>query len=159
VTESFARWFGGLKVSSNAGEQYVSGGDDFVESRVRLRSAMLGEAWFVQLKTEMDDLDTLAKGLYGRIMSFFKELKADGGRIAAQASHLFWQLCERDFQGLVDSCAQDESSNAQRQRVRRQFAGYVQQVYDQFCPKETARQLDSWAKCRPNNSKYLKQEA
>ena len=35
----------------------------------------------------------------------------------------------------------------------------LQQAYDHFCPKETARQLDAWAKCRPNNSKYLTQEA
>ncbi|MBI9083340.1 MAG: type I-E CRISPR-associated protein Cse1/CasA [Desulfobacterales bacterium] len=159
VTEVFAIWSGGLRVSSTAGEQFVSGGDDFVESLVWLHSGMLGESWFSQLKSEMDDLDGLARGLYGRVMSYFKEQKFDGGKLAAQASHLFWQLCERNFQELVDCCDLDEQSNALRLQLRRRFASHVQQAYDRFCPRATARQLDTWAKCRPNNGKYLKQEA
>lgn len=161
VTEAFAIWSGGLRVSSNAGEQYASGSDDFVESAIWLHSGMLGESWFTQLKSEMDALDALAKGLYGRVIGFYKEQSVDaknGGKLAAQATHLFWQLCERNFQSLVDSCDPDEQGRLQRQRLRKRFAGYVQQAYDQFCPKETARQLDAWAKCRPNNAKYLKQE-
>nr|WP_067292634.1 type I-E CRISPR-associated protein Cse1/CasA [Marinobacterium profundum] len=159
VTDAFAVWSGGLRVSSNAGEQYVSGSDDFVESQVWLHSDMLGALWFSQLKVEMDALDTLAKNLYGRVMAFLKEQKVDGAKLAAQATQLFWQLCERDFQPLVDNCDQTENAASQRQNLRRRFADYVQQAYDQFCPRETARQLDAWAKCRPNNSKYLKQEA
>lgn len=159
VTEAFAIWSGGLRVSSNAGEQYVSGSDDFVESLVWLHSEMLGQAWFAQLKAEMEALDGQAKALYGRVMAYFKEQKVDGGKLAAQATHLFWQLCEREFQELVDSCDPDEQGRLQRQRLRKRFADYIQQAYDRFCPKETARQLDAWAKCRPNNSKYLTQEA
>lgn len=159
VTEAFAVWSGGLRVSSNAGEQYVSGSDDVVESQVWLYSAMLGELWFVQLKAEMDAMGELAKGLYGRVMTFFKEQKVDGSKLAAQASTLFWQLCERHFQQLVDACEPDDKGVEQRRQLRLTFAGYVQQAYDRFCPKETARQLDAWAKCRPNNSKYLRQEA
>lgn len=159
VTEAFAVWSGGLRVSSNAGEQYVSGNNDFVESQVWLHSEILGALWFSQLKTEMNALDTLAKNLYGRVMGFFKEQMVDGGKMAPQATQLFWQLCERDFQFLVDNCEQTDDAAKQRKNLRRRFAGYVQQAYDQFCPRETARQLDAWAKCRPNNSKYLKQEA
>lgn len=158
VTESFAIWSGGLRVSSNAGEQYASGSDDFVESQVWLQSGMLGEPWFFQLKAEMDALAELAKGLYGRVMAFFKEQKVDGSKLAAQSSALFWQLCERDFQQLVRACAPDEQGTEPRHKLRLSFASYVHQAYDQFCPKETTRQLDAWAKCRPNNSKYLHQE-
>jgi CRISPR system Cascade subunit CasA len=158
ATGTFAIWSGGLRVSSNAGEQYTSGGDDFVESTVWLHSALLGEPWFAQLKTEMTALDELAKGLYGRVLGFFKEQKGDGAKLAAQATHLFWQLCERDFQRLVDGCEQDVQCAPIRQQLRKTFAGYVHQSYDRFCPRETARQLDAWAKCRPNNSHYLKQE-
>ena len=159
VVDVFAIWSGGLRVSSNAGEQYASGSDDFVESLVWLDSRMLGHAWFAQLKAEMSALDDLAKGLYGRVMGFFKEQKVDGGKLAAQATHLFWQLSERNFQQLVTACEPDEQGQINRRHLRRTFANYVQQAYDQFCPKESARQLDAWAKCRPNLSKYLKQEA
>lgn len=156
---SFAIWSGGLRVSSNAGEQYASGSDDFVESQIWLHSEILGESWFSQLKQEMDALDGLAKNLYGRVQGFFKEQTVDGSKIAPQATHMFWQLCERDFQKLVDHCDQTDESTMERKKLRQRFAGYVNQAYDRFCPRETARQLDAWAKCRPNNSKYLKQEA
>src|SRR5690606_14437788 len=101
----------------------------------------------------------LAKNLYIRIQEFFKEQTTDGSRIAPQGTHLFWQLCEQDFQNLVDCCNQTEEDAVARQKLRQRFAGYIQQAYDRFCPRETARQLDAWAKCRPNNSRYLKQEA
>ena len=168
VTEAFAIWSSGLRVSGEAGEQYPSGSDDFVESQVWLHSAMLGESWFALLKIEMDGLDELESGLYGRVLAFFKELKTDkgkkiekthAGKMAAQSSALFWQLCERHFQQLVDACEPDGQGAEQRRQLRLTFAGYVQQAYDHLCPKETARQLDAWAKCRPNNSKYLTQEA
>lgn len=155
VIESFAIWSGGLRVSSNAGEQYVSGSDDFVESLVWLHSDMLGQAWFIQLKAEMEALEGQAKTLYGSVLAYFKAQNSDGGKLAAQATHLFWQLCERDFQQLVDSCDPDEQKRQQRQHLRKRFAGYIQQAYDRFCPQETARQLDAWAKCRPNTSKYV----
>lgn len=159
VTEEFSIWSGGLRVSSNAGEQYPGGSDDFVESQVWLHSDALGEIWFDQLKQEMDALDNIAKNLYGRVQGFFKEQTMDGGKIAPQATQLFWQLCERDFQRLIDNCDQAEVDAKERYSLRQRFAGYVYQAYDNFCPRGTARQLDAWAKCRPNNSKYLKQEA
>jgi CRISPR system Cascade subunit CasA len=156
--EAFAIWSGGLRVSSNAGEQYASGTDDFVESIIWLQSAALGEFWFAQLQSEMAALDELAKGLYGRVLAYFKTQLVDGGDLAAQATYLFWQLCERDFQSLLDACDPDEVNVATRRQLRRRFADYAQQAYDRYCPKDTARQLDAWARCRPNHSKYLQQE-
>lgn len=159
VVETFALWSGGLSVSSNAGEQFIKGSDDFVESELWLRSAALGDIWFVQLQAEMTELDELAKSLYGRVIGYFKAQLVDGAELAAQATHLFWQLCERDFQLLIDSCEQDEASQQARRQLRRRFADYAQQAYDRYCPKDTARQLDAWARCWPNHHKYLQQEA
>lgn len=157
--ESFAIWSGGLRVSSNAGEQYASGTDDFVESVIWMHGEALSQLWFDQLQAEMTALDELAKGLYGRVMGYFKTQLADGGDLAAQATQLFWQLCERDFQRLLAHCEQGESHVEARRQLRRRFAGHAQQAYDRYCPKDTARQLDAWARCRPNHGKYLQQEA
>lgn len=159
AVESIAIWSGGLRVSSNAGEQYASGSDDFVESQLWLHSAALDTIWFAQLQSEMTGLDELAKHLYGRVMSYFKAQLVDGADLAAQATHLFWQFCERDFQNLLDHCDADETNQQARKQLRRRFAGYASQAYDRYCPKGTARQLDAWAGCRPNYSKYLEQEA
>ncbi len=163
VVETFALWSGGLRVSSNAGEQYASGSDDFVESELWLHSAALGDLWFAQLQAEMTALDELAKNLYGRVIGYFKAQLMDGTELAAQTTHLFWQLCERDFQSLLDSCDSDEVGQTTyqqaRQQLRHRFASHAQQAYDRYCPKDTARQLDAWARCRPNHHKYLQQEA
>lgn len=155
----FSIWSSGLKVSSNAGEQYVSGSDDFVESQIWLESAVLGEAWFEQLKQEMGELDTLAKTLYGRVLAYFKAFTVDGKNTAVMATNLFWQLCERDFQSLIYHCGSTEENRKQRQILRHRFASYQHQAYDCFCANQTARQLDAWVKNRPNHYKYLIREA
>jgi len=158
VSRSFAIWSGGLRVSSNAGEQYTSGSDDFVDSTVWLKSSMLGESWFIQLRKEMDDLERLAKSLYGCVMRFFAEQKNNGKKAAATATHFFWQLCERQFQTLVFNSDQDDEAHGNRIELRRRFASYIWRAYDQVCPKESARQLDAWAHFRPNCGKYLNQK-
>jgi CRISPR system Cascade subunit CasA len=153
AVQQFALWSGGLRVSSNAGEQYVSGSDDFVESVLWLHSDRLGCIWFSYLQCEMQELDQLAKTLYGCVMAYFKAQMCDGKKIAPEATNLFWQLCERKAQALVDACAPENETS--RFALRHSFATYLRQTYDQFCPQETARQMDAWAQCRPNIKRYL----
>ena len=145
-------WSGGLRVSSNAGEQYVSGSDDYVESKVTLPSSALGEIWFANLQKEMEELDVLSKTVYGTTLNYFKNQNMEGKDRAALASNLFWQLCERKFQDLVDVCGRAKDVNS----IRPVYAGFAHKSYDTFCSKDTARQIDSWAKNRPNLVKYLK---
>ncbi len=160
AVDAFAIWSGGFSVSSNAGEQYFSGSDDFVESVVWLSSAAIGQVWFSQLQLEMRELDDLSKKLYGRVLGYYKKLgMGDAGELSAQATQFFWELCERDFQALVDHCDQTDECQHVRQTLRLRFANRVHQAYDHLCPKETARQLEAWAKNRPNLNTYLQQEA
>ena len=91
-------------------------------------------------------------------MAFYKEQTVDGANMAALASYLFWQLCERDFQHLLNCCGVGEGERAERKKLRMKFANYQFQAYDKYCPNETARQLDAWAKNKPNNFKYLNME-
>lgn len=144
-------WSGGLRVSSNAGEQYVSGTDDFVESELSLPINFIGKTWFEQLKLEMGVLEDLSKAAYRCCMGYHKALKAGGDMTARQASNLFWQLAERQFQALIDACTIGDKAKD----MRKIFAAYAQQAYDAFCPKDTARQLDAWAANKPSFGKYL----
>ena len=149
----FGIWSGGLRVSSNAGEQYVSGSNDFVESELFLNSSVLGDEWFPKLKQEMDELDQLSKITWSATMAFFKAQKAEGKDQAAQAGNLFWQLCEGRFQELVDAC--EDNTGEEVKKLRYVFAGFVDKAYSTYCPKDTARQVDAWAANLPNLSKYL----
>ena len=148
---SIGIWSGGLRVSSNAGEQYVSGADDYVESTTFLQSDWLGEVWYAQLKVEMQVLEKISKNLYGATLGYFKTQKVDGAKQAAQCTSLFWQICEREFQSLVDNCGDSEKAYIKRGA----FVGHAYKSYDSFCSNDTARQLDAWADNRPNFSKYL----
>jgi CRISPR system Cascade subunit CasA len=145
-------WSGGLRVSSNAGEQYVAGSDDFVESMIQLNSATLGGLWFANLQLEMDELEKLSKIVYSASFAYFKSQNMDNKGQAAQAGNLFWQLCERRFQDLVLACGSAE----QAQELRPVFTRFVNKAYDTYCPRDSARQLDAWVKNRPNLGKYLK---
>lgn len=149
--EKVGIWSGGLRVSSNAGEQYASGTDDFVESEFRIESAWLGEPWFFQLKTEMTVLDDISKNIYGCTLGFFKQQLSEGKAQAAQASNLFWQLAEPHFQALLEACG-----NNTTEKMRGEFVRIAYKAYNTYCHKDTARQLDAWAANRPQLGKYFK---
>ncbi|MCG9063931.1 type I-E CRISPR-associated protein Cse1/CasA [Laribacter hongkongensis] len=155
----FAIWSGGLRVSSNAGEQYVSGDDDYVESTAWLHAAEIGSFWYENLTAEMTALDALARQLYACVLGYYKAQLVDGKLLAEQATALFWQLCERHAQSLFDSCDTGEANHSFRHDLRKTFAAHLHSAFDLLCPNQTARQLDAWAKNRPNPGKYLQQEA
>jgi CRISPR system Cascade subunit CasA len=148
-------WSGGLKVRGSSGDQSVKQDDDFIESYVILPAPNLitgqDSKWFSSLSEEMNELDSLSKSVYGATLNYFKNQNMDAKEQGAQASNLFWQLCERRFQDLVNACDNAELVRA----MRPAFARFVLKAYDTYCPKDTARQLDAWAKNLPNLSKYL----
>jgi CRISPR system Cascade subunit CasA len=144
-------WSGGLRVSNNAGEQYVSGTDDYVESETFFESSIFGENLYINLKREMNALDELSRVLYGRVSGYYRELKTEGEAFARQAAELYWQLCERRFQELVNACDDEEKKAAD---LRPYFLQCVRKSYEAFCSRETARQLDAWAANYPNLRKY-----
>ena len=165
--QQFALWSGGLRVSSNAGEQYVSGTDDYVQSEIWLSSDLLGSAFLAQLKNEMAQLEAIQKLLWGAVVRYLRQLsdidKSSLGKPqpfvahqAEQAAGTFWQLCEHQSQVLINACASTEEARLQRLPLRKTFVGYASRIFDQMCPNVSARQMDAWAQARPNFSKYLK---
>jgi CRISPR system Cascade subunit CasA len=145
-------WSAGLRVSSNAGEQYVSGTDDYIEAETFFESSSLGENLYINLKNEMSALEKLSRILYGKVLDYYKELKVEGDPFARQAVELYWQLCGQKFQHLANVCGAD--SNNKLVEFRARFLRYVQKSYAVFCPRGTARQLNAWAKNYPNLSKF-----
>ena len=144
----FSIWSGGVKVSSNAGEQYLTGTDNFVESDVMFSQDIIGETFFKYLEDEMQFWEKVAKILYASIFNYFSELLCDGKSLAAQGTNLYWQLCEGKFQELIDICS--ESSPMEKLfGLRKEIRSYALQIYDEQCPNLTARQLEAWAKNRP----------
>jgi CRISPR system Cascade subunit CasA len=152
AVESFAIWTGGLKVSSNAGEQYTTGTDDYVESEISFETAMFGETWFVLFKAEMAALEMVADTLRKSVKRYYSLLKADGAKAADKAVALFWQMCERHLQLLVEACGDKQGDSLTP--LKNRLHGYSYKVFDTACPRESARQLDAWAGARPSPEKF-----
>ncbi|MFZ6847316.1 hypothetical protein [Undibacterium sp. RuRC25W] len=99
----------------------------------------------------MNELDKLSKIIYGSTLSYFKSQNMEAKGQASMASNLFWQLSERKFQALIDMCTNVDST-----KIRTLFAQFAHKAYDTHCSSDTSRQLDAWAKHRPNLGVYLK---
>lgn len=150
--EEITIWAGGIRVRSNAGEQYLSGSDDVVESEVSLPVACLGDgeesSWFLSFQKGMEDVENLGKTVYAAVAGYYREEKAESAEgWAARASLDFWQQAEGFFPTLVEACAQDGPDA--REAVVRRLRGCVLECYSRACPQETARQLALWARHRP----------
>ncbi len=158
-------WSGGLRVSNQAGEQYVSGSDDYVDSVFFLNimddpdtneneSKKVGSFWYDNLKNEMKQLNALSKMVNTRVKGYFNTQEIQSKGVPKQAVNLFWQLCEPFFQDLIFAC--DDVSKTSLLLLHSSFWQIVNQVYDIFCPKGTARQIDAWAANKPNLRKKRK---
>jgi CRISPR system Cascade subunit CasA len=161
----FSVWSGGIQVSYNAGEQYLSGSDDVVESTTLLPSPQdLNETWFIAFKYEVAELEKVLAQLRIKVSAYYKELTNQTSSAKAElakakvgkAEHAFWELIEPHFQALVDSADNLTDMAA----LRRKIASIATTVYDQSCPSDSARQIESWAKHKPNYYNYVsRQEA
>lgn len=149
--EKIGIWSGGMRVSGNAGEQFLSGSDDFVESQIILKTNSLGEVWYQALVSEMNGLNQLSKVIYSATMGFFKDQQSDGKKQAEKSSSLYWQLCEHYFHPLVNACG----DAAQVKEIRKKIAACVDKAYNTFCARGTARQFEAWAGNRPKLNSYL----
>ncbi|MFA6784258.1 MAG: type I-E CRISPR-associated protein Cse1/CasA [Sphaerochaeta sp.] len=152
-------WSGGVRVSSNAGEQYLTGSDDFVISEVQLASSHEVDAlWYSAFVAEMEGLDKTGRVLYGSVIGYFKEQKADGKKLAERATALYWSMCEQSFGELVQACS-ETNGYTKRQNVRKKIAAIVSTVFNEFCPSDSARQLSAWARSQPVLFKYEHMES
>ena len=157
---SFGIWSGGLLLSGDSYSQFSKGDDDYVESTVWMCDDFFTDpsGWIDTLGAEMIELEILAQKIKNSIYAFHKrEIKDSKERdkradsISQEGTALFWQLSERLSQLLFYSCA----SREQAKSLRKQFVALALQAFDSYCPNDTARQLDAWAKNRPNFANYL----
>lgn len=151
VCEDIKIWSGGIKVSSNAGEQYATGTDDYVESNAAFRGIDLGKTWYEKFKSEMDIMDRIAYILRKSVKSYIKDMKS--ADISTTALFSFWELCERDYDKLIKPCNSKEILS-----IRKIFIKNAFNVYDAVCPKDTAKQMNAWEKHRPKFNRDQKEK-
>lgn len=146
--ETVTIWSGGVKVSSNAGEQYLTGGDDFVESEVTLYKPFCNEdKSYERLKSLLQNMNDCSKSLWGAIKNYFADLKMIGDDIAKNVENDYWQLCESKFQSFLKDCF-DDNDGEKIEKTKSVFYSFAYQLYDEYCTRDTARQMEAWANNR-----------
>ncbi|MEQ9107529.1 MAG: type I-E CRISPR-associated protein Cse1/CasA [Limnobacter sp.] len=148
--ENVLLWSCGTAVSNNAGEQYLSGKNDAVDSTVVFPVNVFGEAWYDRFTAHFERLDNVAKSLYGAISRYHSEMKADGAEHAKRCSNSYWLGLETDLDKLIDLCQSHPADSEQSQKFIQKTNNYAWSLYDKFTGKETARQISAWAKNKPN---------
>ena len=143
--ETLGIWSGGVKVSSNAGEQYLTGKDDEIESEVRFGAELIGDPWFRAFQGLMESVEKRAKVLYGAVSGYCRDMKMDDKATAAEAVGRFWQMVEPLFPDIVADCEDKDRRDA----ILGRCYGLALALYDQSCPHGTGRQMAEWMKHRP----------
>ncbi|MEI7377671.1 type I-E CRISPR-associated protein Cse1/CasA [Dickeya chrysanthemi] len=159
-------WVGGIRVTSNSGDQSVKKNDEFIESYFDINTEYLGKAETEQYKFEISQLSINTSYLKKSVERYFHQVgdpkptdvrkRTRAKEIASIAEKMMWQLCERHSQQLINACFSKKNNPDERVALRKTIAAYAIQVFDQMCPNDSARQMDAWAQSRPNFSKYLK---
>lgn len=163
LVDSFGIWSGGIRLSNKAGEQYLTGDDDVVESEVSLQSSWLKEnsnlLWISFVKTAMQKLEKIAQAIYAAVRGYYDEAKLDNaGEYAQHAVQDFWQEAEGFSQKLLYACASDANAwngdnrggDEGYQKVLISLRSRAKNCYVNACPDDTARQLEIFVRHFPN---------
>ena len=169
--DAFFIWSGGLDVGSDNFGMKIKENNDYVESEVKLPKSVYMDTYdanfFNSLLDTMHEMNECEKEMGDSIERYLKELSnkknSDGKsrqtiieeRLGVPKQE-FWQLCEHEFQHVVDICSGPDAQEG-LQPLYRKFWSFVNRIYDENCPKDTARQREAWAKNRPG-IKNVKEE-
>ena len=82
-------WTGGAAISSNSGEQYLSGTDDYVESEFTIPQQALGTQSFLIFENMMQRVDETQKCLYSSVRKYFEEMNDDSAEDFASRASLY----------------------------------------------------------------------
>ncbi len=151
---SVGLWAGGLSVSANAGEQFVAGKNDYVESSIFIPMEFLENSAYTKFELEMKELEEISKILYTCVARYYTKLNLDKNQtkdFAAKATQTFWALAERKAQALFNTIA----AGGELLPLRQEFAAYFNKAFQAVCPADTARQLEAFVQAKPNLAKYL----
>lgn len=149
-------WFGGLKISSTAGEQTVSGSDDFVESEIVINKD------FNIINDNLESLKLLIKNLTNTLDNFFKDvgivqkqkLKIKiGNNTTGLAINDFCQLVEKYFKKLIIVNTEDDDAII---KIKKEIGKSAESIYNIYCFKKKSRSIDFYTKRLITLKKYIK---
>lgn len=148
-------WCVGMQLTSQAGEQYLSGKDGFVESEILLESDIEESRFYAIYCSELRRLDKLAKTLSLCIKNYFADMgnKAAGDASSKLGVSRFWTNIGILAPELMRVCQENTDSNLSV--LRKKVAGVAVEVYKQICHPGNSRQILASAKNYPKIYWYI----
>ncbi|MBQ9338257.1 MAG: type I-E CRISPR-associated protein Cse1/CasA [Lentisphaeria bacterium] len=143
-------WTGGAAIKANSGEQYMSGPCDYVESEFALPFVILKQQdqWLTSFKELMVELDNRSKILYAAVSQYHKLMNNQtGGDLASQAAARFWERMESHAQTIINLADAPAEDALKAEKLT--WAQVVDEIYNDSCPNETARQMTAWVEANP----------
>ena len=142
-------WAGGVSVSNNSGEQYVSGQNDYLESEIMIPAEWMTDVGqsFQRYQNFMLILEEYSNILYSSVRGYYKTLnEVRNDDFARRAKQLFWEKLEPMAQEIIDLSEADDS---EVERAKKLWKRIGMECYEQSCPYQTARQLAAYAENLP----------
>lgn len=148
--QEFGLWAGGVAISTNSGEQYVSGKNDYVNSEF-----LIPMEWFRTNSWEvfgilMDEIERYASILWKSVTAFYsKQMVAEPGQ-RESAVRLFWERMEPQAQSVIE--LSEETDPEVVENAKKSWQKLAVSCYREFCPCVTPRQMQAYVQCMPNFS-------
>ena len=150
-----------MEVSSNSGEQYLSGENDYIESEFFLAGGSLFHDSFPVYEQLMQDVNSYAKFLYFCVSAYYKEMNCDADTqltLATKAKSIFWDVLEPRAQGIILLAFSDQNEEKIKKikEEKKIWFRTLCDIYDEVCPHETPRQISYWVEASPRFQKIQK---
>ena len=149
LNKCFGVWVGGVQLSLNSGEQYLTGTDDEVQSEIWLpEPACQGEFWFNEFSQVIKKLNDRAGILKKSVEKYFKEFNKDikDDEILKQVTNDYWQYVDKFSQEIVTNCYMENMNEIEN--LMKKCLCFSYDIFDKYCPCNTPRQMKAWAKNR-----------
>jgi len=154
-------WVGGVEISNMSGGQQIKQTNDYIESEFLMTLDQLGTQFLQKYKKLMQQLDVCCNSLFQAVNEYFfllyenpeneknkkKHQSELPGKLARRAKTQFWEQMESRAQIIIDLAeGSDEDAEKKEFALWRKI---VSDIYNEFCPHETARQLAAWVEANP----------
>lgn len=149
---SFGLWVGGIAVNNQAGEQYVSGDKDYVDSSFLIPKSWKREEAHNIFINFMEIIKAYSDALQKAVNDYFRSLKDNRDKKGGIATRLFWEKMEPLAQSII-SLSGELSENPDQKRFdeeKRKWRQIALSCYDEFCPHETPRQMRAYTQNIPD---------
>ncbi len=157
-------WTGGLSVSSDKGEQTLKLMNDYVESEFTISCANISPSLQTYEK-QLLRIEKLSEILKESVKKYFtevsgeKNIKENKRRFSAAKGErviaIFWEKMESHAQTIFTLSSAGSTSEDDWEKEKKRWWKIVFELYDEFCPHETAQQIEAWAEAHPNQKIIL----